>query len=511
MSWEHLTRIAILGTDKGKLSTELLKELADNGLDVTKKSADLLLDAAALYANMRKAARPALDFEEALPEAAAADSNIPCTAISVAHLNEILDETYEEALPEFLGLLSKNDKILPPEALPELFDRSLKSKSLWTHLQANIGTKGQWLLLQNPDWSNLIIDLNQADWELAPKQKRIQILDLSCKENPEKAIELLASTWQTESLTNKKAFLKVLAENIHASFESFLESRLDENRKEIRLAAAEILTRIPTARLVERMFGRLDALMEFKGRIIGKPKIKIELPEEVDKALIRDGLNIKAQGLRGGLLTARFEYMMSIVPPSRWEQEYKQKPNALLSVFIRSEWSELLIQSMINAAARHRDETWMELLLDFWMENAEEPKWQKLDIQALLLALPDHIFNKIAIQKLDGQKGFLEESDPLVILLKSAQHFWDDRLVILFLQNIKSWLSAQGSRYWSGWHYKGILNKVAYTCSPNLYDVLLGDWTRSAGLWQGWEQQIEAFLRTVKFRKEMTEALGEEN
>ncbi len=505
--WEQLVRIGIIGTDKGNLPEELVLWMKKQGIDTKQNRSSMLLDAIAMQASIKKAARLPTVHQGMVAERAEPETASLCSNESVQHLNLILADKYEAALPEFLHLLSKNNKILPPESLPELLGRCMKHPHLWVHIGKRIGKRGAWLLRQHPEWNQLTDETDLDAWEVGDKASRIKILESLCRTNPTQVVPLLTKTWAQDTVHHKKAFLNILAKYPDEAYEPFLEELLDDKRKEIRLLAANILGEIPSSRLVERMFQRLVRLIELKSKTFGKSKFKIELPEAIDDALLRDGLNIKTQGLQAGLLAARLSFMLSIVPPQRWEEHFKLKREQLLEIAIRSEWSEVLIQGWILAAAKYQNEAWMSLLLEFWMEHYEKAGWTKLDIQAIFMGLSDGIFNKIAIKYLAQKNGFIEESEPLMQLLKSGNHLWEDKLMLLFISNIKTWLSAQGSRYWSGWHYKGILNKVAYTCNPNLYDILWRDWSQSQTLWQGWEKQMTELFDVLKFRKEMLESL----
>ena len=67
MVWRELTKIALLGTERGTLSPELKAQLKAKGLDTTAFSATLVLKGAAFYNQVRKAAFPLPTFKGKIP------------------------------------------------------------------------------------------------------------------------------------------------------------------------------------------------------------------------------------------------------------------------------------------------------------------------------------------------------------------------------------------------------------------------------------------------------------
>jgi hypothetical protein len=107
----------------------------------------------------------------------------------------------------------------------------------------------------------------------------------------------LRSTWDTDAPEAREAFLTILAEEVGTDDESFLEFALDDKRKAVRLAAADLLARLPESGHARRMLARLESLIELEaphGGILGKlrkRKLRVDLPAAPDKAAQRDGID----------------------------------------------------------------------------------------------------------------------------------------------------------------------------------------------------------------------------
>ena len=80
--------------------------------------------------------------------------------------------------------------------------------------------------------------------------------------------------------------------------ETFLEAALDDRRKEVRGAAADLLARLPESALRRRALERALPLLKFKSNKLRRKTIEVTLPEACDKAMQRDGVEPKP-GFRG--------------------------------------------------------------------------------------------------------------------------------------------------------------------------------------------------------------------
>ena len=88
-----------------------------------------------------------------------------CSNKSRQQLATIL-EKYPKLISEFIEGMQANNKCIPPELLPPLFEKSLKDEVLWSQIENNIGARGKWLLPLNPAWNKLRSDYSIEEWEL---------------------------------------------------------------------------------------------------------------------------------------------------------------------------------------------------------------------------------------------------------------------------------------------------------------------------------------------------------
>jgi len=507
MYWKELVRVALIGTDRAKLSPELLKSLEVLGVDTTQETTQVLLEGASMLSLIDKTQGQLQNRKGKLPSPSKSDSTNPCSPKSSNHLSLILNGTFEAALSEFLSHLINNKKSLPSEMLPDLLDQCLSNPELWQKLRFTIGERGEWLIQQNPDWQSLTAVPQKIHWETGNKDQRIALLKHLRKKEPLKVIPIIKTTWEEDSLKERTDFIETLKINLSKKEEPFLENCLDNNRKEIRSVAASILTLLPKSKLVQRMFDRLKKLIILKNGSLKKSKPEISLPENNIDELIRDGIDPSTHWYKGGIKASRLGQMVAIVPPTLWEAHFKKNTEETLQIFIRSNWSELMVQALSEATIKHKIEAWMEVIIIFWIKNHERQRGDNFKPKKLLKVLPAHLFNQLALESLKTKDNIFDENAPITEILKSSDHSWENELTLKVIQKMQDWIAGASSGYWSGWHLQTILKQAAYACNPNLYATLQKGWATNSYIWSNWEQDIDNFLSILKFRKDMIEDL----
>src|SRR5262249_24550712 len=149
-----------------------------------------------------------------------------------------------------------------------------------------------------------------TEWEIGDRAARLTLLHEARKTVPDLARELLAATWAGEKADDRATFLGTFEAGLSMADEPFLEGVLDDRSKEVRRAAAPLLTRLPDSRLAGRMFERVRPLLTWVGgtkpRMLGlrqgqPARIEMTLPAACDKAMIRDGVEPKPPPERRGL------------------------------------------------------------------------------------------------------------------------------------------------------------------------------------------------------------------
>lgn len=502
MIWNELVKVALLGTERSKLSSSTLDYLEQLGIDVDEEVTQVFLQAAALYHQQYKVGKPFPILQGDLPERVGDDTLEVCNARSSHHLQLIINQTFAGVLPEFIYHLIKNKKQLPPEQLPALLDKCVKDLELYEELKEGLGERGKWLIQQNKAWQKLAINTDLETWATGKKEERFALIRYLRQTAPELAITLLESTWQKESLNDKVAFLKLLATGLSLTDEPFLEEQLDNKRKELRVIAAELLVKIPASALVQRMIDRVEACLTFENE-----QLSINLPEELANGSKRDGINPAKLMYPGGLKASHFGQLLAATPPQHWEDYLGCDAHLSLGHFLHTNWKNTTLEALLRATIRFKNIDWVEAILHYWIANEDNDLWKKKIMEDFIILIPNELFNQTAIEAIKNVEGLLSEDTVVTKLLSANAHIWEDDLSISLVKGFQHWLNHTDDYMWNTWHYRELLKIVAIRCTPNLYGTLKQGWRFSNSVQIRWEKEIEQLMRTLIFRREMIKEL----
>ncbi|NJN78795.1 MAG: hypothetical protein HC803_11130 [Saprospiraceae bacterium] len=154
---KYVVKTALIGTQRGKLSESDEMALQEFGVKTDNEPAKVVLQAAALIGQMQRVGQELPKRKGGLPTASPVETLDFCSEKAAYNLNLLLSsEEFAPALPEFLRHLENTQKILPPEALPQVLNECMANEELWKSIQNAIGERGKWLALQHPQWKNLV-------------------------------------------------------------------------------------------------------------------------------------------------------------------------------------------------------------------------------------------------------------------------------------------------------------------------------------------------------------------
>ena len=497
MTWKELAKAALLGTERSHLSAAFKEKLAAHGINMAAEETQILLESAAFFSQINKAAFVLPTYKnENLAIADSSDERV-LSPKSAHHLDLMLNGSYEKALPEFIYHLEENGRQLSPKNLPDLLNKSLESNDFWEAIKPAIGKRGWWLVAQNPAWHSLEWIPSPDIYALGSQEERMAFLKFFREREPAKAVEILSASWEKENLRDKLAFLKLLKIGLSVGDESFLESILYDGRKEIREEAANLLAGITDSALVERMFLRARDLIVFENG-----NLTISLPDEPDETAIRDGIQIiskKYGGQKSGIL----QQLFAKISPGRWEGFLGTTPEEALKLFHNSEWSTNLIQALVEATILHQNQNWAKPLMEMWLYLGNGDKWDIHAMIALADLMATEVFQKITAAHLEKQTQFFTERSPVFQLLIHSKHPWNNHLAMLAIGRFQQWIKAAPSNFWDKLYYKTLLQEAAYKCPPDLFEKLKSGWGSASPAWGFWEKDVEQFLRILIFRKEM--------
>lgn len=204
----------------------------------------------------------------------------------------------ERVLNLWLTVLIDAGRIVSPTQIVDLiqqgknFSNQTKSKIVQV-----IGNKGIWTLQYDRSLNYSIPMANDYAWNEGSSQERKQVFSSLRKTDADASIRLLRSTWPTEPVVTKKAFLEIIQQTSVASDLPFIgELYADEftyqpkekkTDKECRRICASILLKYPDTDLYKQTAKGLEPYFTkgkkgIIGLVTGKEKISFDLPDVED-------------------------------------------------------------------------------------------------------------------------------------------------------------------------------------------------------------------------------------
>ena len=508
MNWKLLVKIGLLGTNRSKISDEMIQQLRAIGIEEEEDPARLIMKAAATMSMMKKAGTRPRDFTRDLPFVTKKTQTNICGKRAVQYLGMILKRDDLPILSEFLTTLKKYHKTLPPEALPLILDKATKTPTIWQALQPALSERGRWLMKQNPEWIILDYTPTLEDWENGNTEQRAAYLIYLRSVEPLAALTLLEETWPQEGTTTKKKLLDTLHVGLSTTDDPFLSSRLVDKQKNIRETAVFLLSLIPDSAFNQRMLERLKKLIKIEKSSKGSA-LKISLPRGVDNTMIVDGIKASLQLYRSGNKASQLAQMINHLPPDYWSDLTGLNASELLPLFSKNEYAYLLLNAISDAAACHQNQTWSQLILQEWLSKTDEKLWQDFAPLQLIPILDQTNYNQLTLSGFREIQYLPAENTPLDFLLQQGTHDWEADLSLLFFDRLKIWLKSEDATHWGDWHIRKILTIAGLRSPADLYPKISRDWPEHLPVWGGWERDVGGSLTTLELRYKMVKALRE--
>src|SRR5581483_3186133 len=356
---DTIVTMAIVGT--GQLGSKDVATATPVDALATRIPADdaerkLLLTAGA-WSIYRQAGRQTRPAPEA-PRPAAQESLHACSPAATNLLESLLQKEHDEVLPEALQRLKQLGQRLPYELLPQALAYGAQSKDIRAALIPVIGERGRWLGQLNSGWSwvaqflagDTLPDDAETIWQEGTVGQRSAILHQLRAIDPAKARDWLNEVWKQEKAEARKKFLSAFNLGLSAADEEFLEKALDDRSEGVRTTAAELLARIPTSALAQRMLARADAILTYDGTF------KMKEPKEVDKSWQRDGIAVAPKGSKDKSWYQT--QVLSLISPIHWEERFAATPEALIEAAKRHKQKNDILLCWSYAATLHQTTSW---------------------------------------------------------------------------------------------------------------------------------------------------------
>lgn len=368
-SWASLVRTAVVGTQREAapaiaLGDDELDALMTVQADATAE--DAVLRAAAVAGLARRAGARPLDLANAVLDPAPGETLPRCSPEAASDLAVLLGGGTPDTtlLPEWLAVAAQARVRVPEELLPQVLAVGTHRRDLRAALVKVIGARGGWLAAQEPEWAFALgADDPERAWHEGDRAARALALAALRAQDAAHARELLGGAWRGEPPAERAVFVDALRTGLSMADEPFLETVLDDRRKDVRGAAVALLARLPESRLVQRAIARGGTLVAVKRTKLGAPSLSVELPSECTPEMQRDGVEPRppaGTGERAWWL----QQIVAQVPPSHWTSAFGIGAATMIALARKTEAEQPLLHGLAMATAQYGDETWRLAWID---------------------------------------------------------------------------------------------------------------------------------------------------
>ena len=464
-----------------------------------------LLDSAAVALTSRRAGVTPATGRIPVPQAPAEPSP-PLPAAAGARLRRILSDgvpggsqVAQEILAQWLAVAAARGGHVPPATLPALLDAGRRNAIIRPPVAQLAGRRGHWLAAMRADWRWLHDEPSPGGpagetsrgpwagrWETGTAGERLGHLLALRRTEPARGRALVESTWASESSEDRVRFVTALGTGLALGDDAFLDSVLDDRRKEVREAALELLRRLPGSSLGKRMADRARAAVRLDRRG-GGDRLVVTPPGELTAELRRDG--VAATPARGAGVSAwLLEEIVADAPLGTWFE-----PAAMLRLARGNDWESPLLHGWAKAAIAQNEPPWATTLLgEASAALRESVRWD------LHLVLPPDELARLAADALRREDGMAHR------LLSIHPGQWPDELAVVVLETIAH--RARTDRH--SWQLSELCRAAAIAMPP-AYADLVG--RLAVQLDQAADQSrvrpVAELARILTFRQEMFDEL----
>ncbi|WP_337041520.1 DUF5691 domain-containing protein [Emticicia sp. 17c] len=227
--WKQLINIALLGTDKLPLSTELLPpKIQDKLLPVNQLERESYFMKAAALTLAYKRAGEQID-KATMPAIMPAEAELQpyCSQKAILILKKLLGTSPRNMslLALWMEKCATQSQIIPPDMLVSILELGAEKKArfLREDIRKIIGKRGEWLVKITNNWQYVLPQYEETRWQEGRIAERKEAFEITRNNNPVKAFEWLKASWTQETAKDKKEFLLMLEKNLSVAEEPFLE------------------------------------------------------------------------------------------------------------------------------------------------------------------------------------------------------------------------------------------------------------------------------------------------
>jgi Family of unknown function (DUF5691) len=454
--WETCVATALMGVDRQSAPLDL-SHPALNSYDLTSLSpADRLLSIAGLLTAYRNSHyRVDRDFQ--FTTGMGWETLKVCSGAAAQYCRSILLDKppaqSRQLLPELLHLLSQQQQTVPPTLLPALLDWGQREAAFRPLILPVLGTRGQWLAQQNPQWTygNYAADQLpdfaelQNAWETGNNLERQTALRTWRAHQPNEARQALGRCWLQEKAGDRQTWLSILEIGLSQEDEEFLEKALSDRAVGVRQQAAQLLGRMPSR--YRRRIGQIAIQWLLIEGSEGGCKAQVFLPKTAQPEWLEEGLSDKVpkdHPIASDVPSWLLLQVLGATDLHRWGADLDVTPEILIAAILNlRHHNALILSGWATAAIQQRRVDWITALLDRAGNSLSNSC-----LFRLLKALPTaNLREKYLVEFLAKDSAMTDRTEMLLPLLAAEPAPWGSELSQVILAKISYYLAKSGDRW----------------------------------------------------------------
>ncbi|RDC61899.1 DUF5691 domain-containing protein [Adhaeribacter pallidiroseus] len=390
--WEEAVKVALVGTERQKLSSEYLPLpvqdlLSQLGPDDPE---EYFLKTAALLLNYTQAGGNLPVWQTSVPQPAESDHKPVCSDKAVQTLATILEEGFPTLVLVWLQQCTQAQQRVREDYIPVLLDEGRKNVNLRALVKEAVGNRGKWLASFNADWQYLLQTETEI-WEQGKPEERKQLLRQIRQEDPDRARELLTSSWKEENANSRAELLSIFVKNLSWADEAWLKDLQTDKSQKVKEAITLLLSQLPESTWVQELGEEVKTWITLKITksliAFSKEELEVKIPDTFPAILKKKGIQELSNNKNIPDQDYWLSQVLSLIPPAFWETHLQAGPEKILSLFFKNKLLQANLAALISATIRFKDARWAKIWLNVKLPEYDELRFSAYSLVPQLLNL----------------------------------------------------------------------------------------------------------------------------
>lgn len=261
---------------------------------------------------------------------------------------------------------------------------------------------------------------------------------------------------------------------------------------------AKKIAGLPQGELLEKLRAFADQCAPQNGT-----RARLDIPVEFPEWAYQSGLIKKRKDQD---YTETFATLLSWLPPRHWEERWESNAEFIYEYIMEDAAAGPWRKSLVNAASLYMAPEWAEIILDSHATGRQVLEFTAPEIEQLSGLLGRETFQDLIRRAFEENGPRLDDLDNAAELLLHSRHPWDEAVSREWLAEFQKLLILSGDS-WDLLDYREMLRQAAYKVPPLEDAPWMGGWEHIPPKgYYFWKDEIDYFLRVLKFRIDMHKA-----